>query len=505
MILTPEQNAFIEEVETTHNNIRLDAVAGSGKTTTLVRAAQVMPQGESTIALAFNKKIQEVLAESFPSHVHCKTFNGLGHNIWMGLRGRLKLDSRKTGAITSEWCKQYDLGDYWKPIRALADQMKKSGLIPPGAESKLKVDAEIVDIEAALTLAEYYDIDLPKKQEHVVVNAAVEVLEQSIREAYITRIDFEDQLYMSTYFTPDIAWPKYDTILVDEAQDLSDTQHDMVSRLMHPESRLIIVGDPKQAIYGWRGASADSMDVLSERFNLKLHPLTVCFRCPKSVVKVAQEIVPWIKPHEAANDGTVINIRTDWKPEDLETGSVVLCRNNAPLVGLAFDLLGSGIPAFFNGRNLGANLKKIVDKIPLGPLGEALASWYTTELSLASANEQFDKMDKIEDQYEVLQCVMENYKADSKAMLKEGIEYLFRKEYSPDAIELSTIHKSKGKEWDTVYFLNQGLIPGRWVQEACDTGKSCGPWMLEQEHNLRYVAVTRSLDKLVFMERERKG
>lgn len=501
MQLTPEQQAFITEVQTTKNSIRLDAVAGSGKTTTLLAAAQSMDPSERCVALAFNKKIQEVLAEKFPPHVVCKTFNGLGSQVWTKFRGRVKLDTRKMGNITSEVCKERDLGDEWHAILAYANQLKKSGIIHRETAEFNKYPGTTPDTDTLLALEAHHD--LSSNQE--IVNAAFEVLKRSHAESKLKRIDFDDQLYMSTYFADDRYWPTFDTILVDESQDLSGVQHDMIERMMHKDTRLIIVGDKYQAIYGWRGADSDSMDKLEARYGLKKMPLTVCFRCPPEVVEVAAKIVPEIKPFQSKEPGAVIRLGTEWDPANLKLGSVVLCRNNAPLVAMAFGLLGLNIPAYFSGRNLGAGLKKTVDKLPSGPLGEALVHWKDLEVKLALANQQFDKADQIEDTFDTLTCIRVNAESKDKRALKTDIDYLFRKEYSEDAIELSTIHRAKGKEWDTVYFLNQHLIPGRWIKKALDEEKECAGWMMAQEWNLKYVAITRALKELIFIDKKRSG
>ena len=496
--LTPEQQAFCDEVSQTSTSIRLDAVAGSGKTFSLVRAAQLIPQSEATIALAFNKKIQLVLADVFPSHIECKTFNGLGSMVWSRAKGRIKLNPRKIGALTSDYCRINDMGDDWASIRALTTQLKSSGIIHPAVLEKAINNDNEIDYDGIAELAEYHDIQCNK----FIAEAALTILLESTKEAMGQCIDFDDQIYMSTYFAPDRVWPKYDNILVDESQDLSEMQHDFLERLMHDDTRLIIVGDPHQAIYGWRGASSASMDILQERFGLKCMPLSVCFRCPPEIVALAQESVPHIKPWEGKASG-IVSYPEEWESSDLKKGSVVLCRNNAPLVALAFRLLEDDIPAYFAGRNLAAGLKKVVDKVGEGSLANALAEWRDSNVDTALANKKYDIADKIEDQYDVLECIRCGRKYENKYELKSGIDYLFRKEYSPDAIELSTIHRSKGKEWDTVYFLNSELIPGRWVSKALEEGKSCGPWMMEQEENLRYVCVTRSLNELIYITQER--
>ena len=496
---TPEQQAFIDEVQSTSQSIRLDAVAGSGKTTTLLEAAKAINPSDKTIALAFNKRIAEDLQEKFPRHVACKTFNGLGHAVWGKKAGRVKLDSRKMGEITSEYCKERDLGPMWHTILALASQLKTSGIIHPELEDRAKFPGTEATRENIFSLAIHHDLACNDE----IAHAALDILLRSVQEATVKRMDFDDQIYMTTYFTSDKFWPKFDNILVDEAQDLSTMQHDMLERMMKKGTRLIIVGDPHQAIYGWLGASSDSMDLLQDRFSLKKMPLSVCFRCPRTVVLLAQHEVPHIQPREDAPEGIVKHIK-DFKEEDLEEGSVVLCRNNAPLFSLAFSLISKGIPAYFSGRDMGRTLKKIVDSLGEGQLARALIAWRDEGITKAEAKEQYDKMDRIEDQYNTLEVIRNCAEAKDKRQLKTAIDHLFRKEYSPDAIELSTIHRAKGKEWKTVYFLNQHLIPGRWIKKAFDEGKECTLWMLQQEENLKYVAKTRALEKLYFINREKR-
>ena len=53
----------------------------------------------------------------------------------------------------------------------------------------------------------------------------------------------------------------------------------------------------------------------------------------------------------------------------------------------------------------------------------------------------------------------------------------------------STIHKAKGLEADHVYFLRPDLVPAWWIKE---------PAALQQEYNLRYVAITRAKQSLTY-------
>lgn len=502
---TAEQLAFIDAVAQTSDSLRLDAVAGSGKTTTLLMAARGLKPDQKIIALAFNKNIADELSKKFPSHVHCKTLNGVGNGVWLKFQGKRQLDSRKLGDLTSKWCKE-NLEDkeaelLWNVIRTVVSTVKSRGLIPEEWANKVTKPAPNFTVEIVQAIMEANDLDA--FNEELVFEAVRQIMLTSISEAFTSRIDFDDQIYMSTYFAPDEYWPQYDVVMVDEAQDLSNMQHDMIERL-GAKSRLIVVGDERQAIYGWRGASCNSLGELTDRFGLKKFPLTVSFRCPERVIREAQRIVPYIQAHKPggvvetyqSEDGRTPSFFLD----NLQLGSVVLCRNNAPLIKLGFALITAGVPCYFTGKDIAAGLKKIVQGLPEGqPVLMALANWYAEETDNLVAKKRYDAVERLTDKYEALESIYLGAKATDKRTMIVGIDRLFMRQPTESAIELSTIHKAKGKEWGVVYFLNRHLIPGKWVAEAYANEVPGSEDLMTQEKNLEYVAITRALHTLLYI------
>jgi superfamily I DNA/RNA helicase len=66
----------------------------------------------------------------------------------------------------------------------------------------------------------------------------------------------------------------------------------------------------------------------------------------------------------------------------------------------------------------------------------------------------------------------------------------------PKVVTLSTVHKSKGREWNTVYILDRAnLMPSKYARKE---------WQLKQEENLEYVAITRSKNELIDLVMPRK-
>jgi superfamily I DNA/RNA helicase len=88
------------------------------------------------------------------------------------------------------------------------------------------------------------------------------------------------------------------------------------------------------------------------------------------------------------------------------------------------------------------------------------------------------------------------------ADLKATIERMFgntKPGERPTTIVLSTVHKSKGREWDRVYILGRDqLMPSRYARQD---------WQVQQELNLIYVAITRAKAELidVALEEKRRG
>lgn len=494
---TKEQLAIMDAAESSPASLCIDAVAGSGKTATLVESAKRLNPRLKVLALAFNSKIKEELSDRLPSHITTSTLNGLGHRAWQKYTGRkLIVSDRKVGKIVSDLCKEADLGDAWDSVRRLVSHAKAVGLAP---STRKNIKPLVEDTQESWEELFYkHDVTL---EEGVSIKAAIQLarsaLDISITEALSGIIDFDDQLYMTCIFG--VGLEKYDVVLVDEAQDLSEIQHTLVARSVTPKGRVIAFGDPKQAIYGFRGAATNSMDSLSLKFNMTHLNLTYSFRCPSLIVKEAQPLVPQIKPAPNAPAGEVLTWE-EWSAEDIELNSVVLCRNVAPIVSLGFKFIRAGIPAYVLGRDMGKGLKKLAGKMS-GRTGEdllrSIREWESLEKANARGKQDLELEHRIGDQAETLAIVVIQSKANSPEELILGLSQLFDK--TSGSITLSTIHRAKGLEWNTVYFLDPWRVPAKFAKRAVENDPLNCAWMMEQENNLRYIAITRSKNKLIYI------
>ena len=92
---------------------------------------------------------------------------------------------------------------------------------------------------------------------------------------------------MITNFIRSDKCPQFDTVFIDEAQDLSKVQWDMARTLMKSSDDTFIAGDDDQAIFRWAGADVDSFIALDGKIN----QLIQSFRVPGQIHKLAANIV----------------------------------------------------------------------------------------------------------------------------------------------------------------------------------------------------------------------
>lgn len=481
MTPTVEQAAIIHAAKSTNESLLINALAGAAKTTTLVMLAHELPL-QAMLCIAFNKRIADEMQKRMPGHVQCKTVNAVGHQVWGRVTGsRLTVDTKKNYTLLKE---EFDrlpkeqrdrLGDAFSSILKAMGLAKSYGYVPKAfrtiGQSLIEDREELLDV-----LASAVDVEL--EDEHL--DLLDTVLGLSITKAYKGYIDFDDQIYMSTLFGG--SFPKFPLVMVDEAQDLSALNHEMVRKLVG--DRLIAVGDPWQSIYSFRGAHSDSMSWLKDEFKMTELTLSVSFRCPRKIVELARWRVPHFKFREGAEEGEVTNFGK-WDQSHINESAAILCRNNAPLFKCALKLIQRGRGVKLVGSELGPNLIKTLRKLgdpnmKKEQVHEAIISWEDTQI--AKAREA--RKASIRDRAECLRVF-----ADFGATLNEAIAYAEHLFSATGTISLMTGHKAKGLEFDFVFWLDPWRIPSRYAREAAEAGDDR---QLQQELNLKYVIQTRA-------------
>lgn len=490
--MTDEQEAVAKAISS-NKRVEGNAVAGSGKTATLVVGASGIPPSRRVLACAFGKANQVALEERLPDFIDCRTFNGLGHRTWgRHTARRLELDAKKIGKLTTEFCKKYRTPELWVAIKDLVGKAKLNGLCPKGIPGiTLLEDTEENWKEMAFQYGIDFSID--------ILNGARTVLAESIALGLRGVVDFDDQLYLPIIFKA--RFQTYDQVLVDEAQDLNAIQHIMVE--LSTGGGIASLGDPHQSIYGFRGAVADSMGQLASKFGLESLPMTFNFRCGRNIITRAQQYVPHIRAWAGASDGAVGRVEA-WTPTIFSPGDTVVCRNNAPLITLAFRCIRERVGVKMAGRDIGKALGTVIKSIcpqgnlaiPLDLFIEKLTEWQQIETSKARAKDDEMKAEAVLDRAESIFAIIEGTsEARSAQDVLAAVESLFDK--TAGMVTLTTIHKAKGLEWDRVYFLDSWRLPSKYARMAAEMGNG---EPMRQENNLAYVAVTRAKHELIYID-----
>lgn len=517
---TNEQQAILDCFAHTKQNIIIDARAGCAKTTTLEMLGQCMvaQRDESPVlALAFNVRIKEELEKRFPKNVSVMTMNGLGHRAWGKAIGkRLTLEEKKLGSIITGLFREHDVqgpSELWDSCRRLAQSAMMRGVVPRQFPNKsLLPDSEET----------YYDIAEAEWLEvtPIIVDIARAAVLENVKQAFSGVISYDDQIYMSALFNG--VFPRFPLLLVDEAQDLSPLNHIQVRKAAG--ERLVVVGDKLQSIYAFRGADTDSfgkLQALRPEETWTHLPLHTTFRCPHKVVERQQEHAPGFVAFPSNEEGRVVHLRGDpnygedgwnWRQLEVLIGQLpakgapptiaVICRNNAPLLGMAFRLIRQGVGCKMLGRDIGKGLivlaKKLVplDDIPATECARLIEEWRQGQISVLMANGKEEKIAGVEDRAACLQAVIESGAHDA-GEVRQRLESLFARNVGQ--VTLSTIHRVKGFEYDLVLHLDPWRIPSRHAREHAEKGNHA---LLQQEMNLRYVGETRTKHTLVMASLE---
>jgi superfamily I DNA/RNA helicase len=497
---TIEQQAIIDAASKTKASLLVNALAGAAKTTTLVMAAHKMPL-VPTLCVAFNKRIADEMAKRMPSHIQCATMNAIGHRVWGQYTSkRLAVDSGKGYNILSDMktrlpkgsAESEQMGENFATILRAYRHLKSAGYVPESYASMTRTGKgglEFDGPEFRESLASGIDADVDDQMMAWLDN----MLMTSIAEAFQGKIDFDDQIYMTALFGG--TFPRFPIVMVDEAQDLSPLNHLMLEQMVAPDGRLIAVGDPNQAIYGFRGAHADSMGYLKNKFSMTELTLSTSFRCPIKVIERAQALrVPHMRWPEWAKEGKVERL-SQWSFSDVPDGAAVICRNNAPLFDCALRFIRAGRSVKIVGSDIGAALVKLMRKLgpdttPQAEFKAKIREWEEDQLSKVVEARKASITDRAA-------CLL--VFADAGNNLGESVMFAEMLFSASGKIDFLSGHKAKGLEWETVFHLDPWRVPSKWAKAAADAGD---PSKLEQEYNLRYVIETRPQEHLYLVNLE---
>jgi len=519
---SPAQQAFYDWVTGGSGHAILEAVAGAGKTTTILNGISKMP-GRVWLGV-YNKKMANEIKDKvqerdaggkpkFPElisrgrELDTSTFHSLGMKVWLwNHKGhQIDVDDKKMDRIVDTLIQEREGADQERrsDLREIAGMVKAIVSMAKNRGMGFLIDER----DPSVWFEMIYQFDLDGKlpdgcSMDTVVKFAQCALKRSRKRA-TSVIDFDDMIYMP--LDPKCRAWGYDWVLVDEAQDTNPARRALAEKILKPSGRLVAVGDPHQAIFGFTGADNDSLQQIKTRLKATSLPLTVTYRCPKAIVAHAKNWVSHIEAHETAPEGAVLTLPYMDLIDNLQANdpnvdpseTAILCRYNKYLVGLCFKLIREGIAAKIEGRSIGEGLVKLATRWKsvktINGLETKLKEYRDREVKKALDKDNQDKADRIDDEVGTLFVLIERArerKIDRVSDLESMILEMFADGVSESGmLTLCSCHKSKGLEWDTVYLLDrEAFMPSDMARLD---------WQIAQENNLIYVAVTRAKQTLV--------
>lgn len=505
------QQAIFEWVSTGKGNAIINAVAGSGKTTTIVEASKLI-ESDAVLFAAFNAHIVKTLRSRLAIGTTCRTMHSIGLEC---VRNRLGNYLQKpTNTKYRAYCRAVAKTIHEQLETIYDNELKAFDFnsdvnLPdePPALDEIKnqlqtltdfcrttlTDAE--SLEELEALVEHYSIDCPVSLENVMVYLK-HILDLGEEEAIEKKIiDYTDMLWLPYKWK--LNPRKYKWILVDEAQDLNASQLHLINKMVDDDTRLLFVGDPMQAIYGFSGADSNSYARIKDETNATEFPLSICYRCPSKVVSLAKTIVEQIEPHPECEEGEITEIKENEILGHVKDQDLILCRSTAPLVKLCFKLLANKRNARIRGKDIGKALVKIVKNIEhlegfnFSEFLDFLYKYSNDRIQkLSQKHDNEEQIENFSDQVASLATCFVSFSCKSISEFKADLEKLFSDDNT--AITLSTIHKTKGLEENRVFILHYEKMPLKWKRQK--------PWQFTQEINLKYVAITRAKQHLYLVE-----
>lgn len=475
---TDEQTAIFDAIKNSSDHLAVGAVAGSGKTTTTVQGT--IDAGANVGFSAFGKHIADELKAKLGKGAEAGTMHSFGYRIARA-RFNSQMDLHKLKRHAQQQRRSWFFYGKMGGLIMNSDYYPALELV-----SAAKAACEFKATPAQMSqLAFERDIDLPRDRIKAaeILSGASAILTASLQDTQTC--DYDDMIALPVAHNLLAGAPIYDTLFIDECQDLNPAQQALSLAM---GARKIVVGDPRQAIMGFSGADTNSYPNLVKMLKARELPLSFCWRCPANHLELARMLVPAIQASPTAIVGGLGDKTSAEMISGARPGDMVICRTNAPLVSLAYGLIAAGRPAIVKGRSIGDGLINMIKRMrpkTLAELSVKLEKWRADQYEALRETDRMtaDNLSRVDDRVDCLNTLAGV--CESVDQLRDKLDSLFADKDLTGKIVLSSIHRSKGLEADTVWFYEPGLCP-----MSTDL----------QELNLLYVALTRSKRDLWFVD-----
>jgi F-box protein, helicase, 18 len=476
MELTKEQIKIIQST----GNIKVNAVAGSGKTTTIIAYAQSRPKNSRILYLVFNKSVKTEAIHKFAqkglSNVKVETAHSLAYKYTVP---QYAYQLKKEGYTTNEMVEILQLqGNTEKHTEyIIANHINKYIAYFCNSDKEKVQDLNYLDTitdKKARTFVHTF-------KAYIIQQTRIFLSKMNKGEIAITHDFYLKKFQLSC---PDLP---YDFILFDEGQDASLAMLDV---FLKQKATKVIVGDTHQQIYSWRYA-INSL----EKTDFTTYYLSTSFRFSNDIAKLAMEVLAYKKhiqihkPIPISGNGTTDTIKTN----------AILARTNLGLLLKAITYITEhqkDKSIYFEGNihsytyaDDGASLYDVLH------LYNGKKKFIKDVLikSMKNLEELESYIKKTEDvQLGMMLEIVKTYGNQIPDLIKQIKEKHVEDKQKADMI-FSTVHRCKGMEYDSVALVDDFLTEDKLVKLIEDKqGRNQNTGKLNEEINLLYVAITRT-------------
>lgn len=471
---TAEQQAAVDLARSGKTFV-VDACAGSGKTSTAKSMCDVL--GGRVLYLVFNTAAKNEALKKFPKSVQVRTTMSLAWRAYAdNYADRMSPQAPRVPARETA-----KLAGISHPV-----ELGEDILIPPVMLARMAtetIDRFCFSADEAITDKHVPGTSMPVNLEQIqadhlrseVAVAARKIWRQALSPTSKHRFTMSYAFKLLVSSAPQLG---FDTIILDEAQD-SNPATEMLVKTQNCQN--IVVGDPGQQIYGWRGA----VDIMSNFDGPRL-PLSKSFRFGPAI---AEEAEKWLE-----HTGTGIHITGNEKLfsrvgiGQLYSPKAVLCRTNGGVMKECLDFLddgkrvavAGGVQALKSLAYAAGDLKK--GKQPSHPELAAFTTWdELVEYTEEPGGGDLKVFVQLINQYGV------------PGILDACNALVDERRGRPDVV-VSTAHKAKGLEWESVRIAEDFKEPKE--EEDHRTGEMVPGKIGTSEAMLHYVAITRAQQHL---------
>jgi DNA helicase II / ATP-dependent DNA helicase PcrA len=498
------QNMIFDNVEHGSGNMTISAAAGAAKSTTIINCIKIIDQKKKVLFIAFNKDIVESIRKKVGDKKNAKisTFHSLGYSILAENMGRV--------TKSMDFVNEFKYRNY---IKKNIDKLTKFGEIGTLGKNKYNYINNIIDL---VEYSRYYLAFSTKEIERIsrkyglaLCRDEVDVCKEVLKwgKENTNQIDYTDMIWLPNVLNFNTKKYLFNWILIDEAQDTSIAEQQLIKKCFKRGARFIAVMDQFQQINIWAGSSDEAIDNFKNYPNTKEFILPITYRCPKKIVELAKDYSNNIIAADNAIEG---EINYDVSINAPSSNDMVLCRTTAPLVDLHLKYMRinkkSYIKGFENIRDNYVSLIKTAYATNIDVNCKTTSGLFTKlyknlfrQIEIVKKMYGLDEDDAMmhESVYSMYDSI-QGIKAIAEGLntvdeLVDKINIVFSGDES-DAVQLSTIHKAKGLEADNIYILLPSLMPLKFAKKD---------WEIKTEKNLIYVAYTRAKKTLNFIKEDK--